>query len=190
MLKTIVTSILVAGIGLSSAQASDHYRPSKSPYSYQKQERRQGVDYAKVVHVEPITRTLSHRIPEETCWNERVRYSDNRHQSATPAIIGGIIGATIGHSLGNDKYKTNRTIKTVALGALGASIGHDIGNKQHDRDYYGQEQRCEVSYHTRYEEQIVGYNVRYRYRGETYHTRMDYHPGKRIPVQVNVRPIL
>lgn len=205
MYKSIIAGLVLATFGVTSVQAGDyhHHRPSKSPYSYSKHEfknygqykkhhnGRNQLDYAKVVHARPITRTLSHRVPHETCWNEQVRYVEPRHSSATPAIVGGIIGATLGHSLGSDKYKTNRTIKTVALGALGASIGNDLGKRSSSRDVrYGTEQRCEVNYSTRYEEEVIGYDVTYRYRGETFRTEMDYHPGKRVPVKVNVHPVL
>lgn len=206
MIKSIITGVLVVSFGINTALAGDYYnnRPSKPYYSYNADDhhykRKYGhkpnkpyddVKYAKVIHVEPITRTLRHKIPEETCWNEKVRYSERTSGSATPAILGGLLGATLGHSLGNNKHKTNRVIKTVALGALGASIGHDIGNKnRHQTTHYDNEERCAVSYHTRYEEQVVAYDVQYRYHGKTYNTKMDYHPGNTIPVQVNIRPVL
>lgn len=198
MMKALVTGLIVASLGVNVAFAGDYYqdRPSKSYYSYKPNElkykhHKKGVEYAKVVNVEPITRTLSHRIPEETCWNERVRYEKKGHSSATPALIGGIIGAAIGDNLGKKNHRDGRIIKTIALGTLGASIGHDIGRKSSRGEvHYGTEQRCDVSYHTRYEEEVVGYNVSYRYHGKTYHTEMDYHPGKKIPVKVKVRPIL
>ncbi len=208
MMKPLIAGLLVASFSINAAVAGDyhHDRPSKSYYSYQKNDhKRYGIsydqghknsfgkneNYAKVISVNPITRTLTRKIPEETCWNETVRYSERQSSSATPAIVGGIIGATLGHSLGSSKNKSNRNVKTIALGALGASIGHDIGRKNSSQNVrYGTEQRCQVSYHTRYEEEIVAYDVRYRYRGKTYHTQMDYHPGDSIPVQVNVRPIL
>lgn len=206
MIKPIIAGLLVASFGINSALAEDyrHDRPSKPYYSYKveghKYQEKHGhkkkksyddVKYAKVVNVEPITRTLTHKVPEQTCWSEKVRYSEGTNSSATPAILGGLLGATIGHSLGNNRHKSNRIIKTVALGALGASIGHDIGAKNRNEvTHYGNEERCEVSYHTRYEEQVIAYDVQYLYRGKTYYTKMDYHPGNTIPVQVNVRPML
>lgn len=220
MIKSILTGLLVASFGISTAMAGDyHNNPSKPFYSYKPHKfKNQGyknnsydhvnhnskihyghkpnqsyndVNYAKVVNVEPVTRMLKHKVPEQTCWNETVRYSERSHSSSTPAIVGGLLGATIGHSLGNRKHKSNRIIKTVALGALGASIGHDISrNARNEQTRYGTEERCEVSYHTRYEEKVVAYNVQYRYRGKTYYTKMDYHPRNTIPVQVNIRPVL
>jgi uncharacterized protein YcfJ len=37
-----------------------------------------------------------------------------------------------------------------------------------------------MRYHT--ERRLIGYRVKYRYRGDIYVTRMDYHPGKRIRI--------
>ncbi len=183
MIKQLMTGILVAGLTLNTAWADNHKRHGKSR-----------VDYARVVSVEPITETLTHRVPEETCWTEKVRYQEPgyRSNSYTPALIGGILGAAVGNSLGKKHHKTNRTIKAVALGALGASIGHDMSRRSRSANHveYRDEQRCEVSYQTSYEERVVGYDVGYRYRGETYYTKMDYDPGKKIRVRVNVRPVI
>jgi uncharacterized protein YcfJ len=50
------------------------------------------------------------------------------------------------------------------------------------------ERRCEVTQQTSYEEELVGYDVTYRYQGRIFTTRTQEHPGKRIPVLVDVRP--
>ncbi|WP_207062697.1 glycine zipper 2TM domain-containing protein [Motiliproteus sp. SC1-56] len=192
MLKQLIAGIVIAG--LSSSVLADH-RGDRFDRGHGKPHRGGQTDYARVVDVEPITETLTHRIPRETCWNEQVRYEEpvGGRDSATPVILGGIIGAAIGSSLGNNHHKSNRTIKTVALGALGASIGNDIARRSHPgatRVDYRTEEHCEVSYDTQYEERIRGYDVTYKYRGETYRTRMDYDPGKRIKVNVKVRPVM
>jgi len=188
MLKPPIAAMVITGMMTGSAMAE--HRDAKF-------DRGQGrSDFAKVVQVEPITQTISHRIPQESCWQEQVRYETpayDRPQSATPVLIGGIIGAAIGNSLGHSHHKSNRNIKTLAGGLLGASIGNDIGRRHTGgatRVEYRNEERCEVSYDTRYEERVVGYDVTYRYHGETYRTRMDYDPGKKIRVNVNVRPVM
>ena len=38
------------------------------------------------------------------------------------------------------------------------------------------------------ERRINGYDVEYRYRGETYMSRLNYDPGERIRVRVSVTP--
>ncbi len=144
-------------------------------------------DYARVTAVDPIVRTVSHRVPRESCWQEEVRYEEPVYRSPTGALLGGIIGAAIGNELGH--HKRNKQIGALAGGALGASIGYDLTRHNGpSRVDYRTEERCETRYDVEYEEQIVGYDVTYRYHGQLYHTRMDRHPGKRIPVKVKVRP--
>lgn len=153
-------------------------------------------DYARVVSVTPVTRSVSYKEPYQHCWQEEVAYQvpvPNRYQSQTSTIIGGIAGAALGSSLGSNHHKSNRTIKTIAGGLLGASIGRDYEHRHHrraTRTEHRIEQRCDTRYETHWEDRITGYDVRYRYRGETYRTRMDYDPGKKIRVQVQVRPVL
>ena len=183
MLKQLITGLMISGLA-SSPVLAENDRYNEFPPAR--------IDHARVISVEPITETLTQRIPQESCWTERVRYQQEPSRSYAPAIIGGIVGAAIGNSLGHKRHKSNRAIKAVALGALGASIGNQIGNR-HQRGTtvsYRDEERCEVSYETSYEERIVGYDVTYRYRGETYHTEMDYDPGNKIRVRVNVRPVM
>ncbi len=185
MIKQLMTGLVLTSLTCNLALAGDKgHRGAKHGR----------LDHARVVNVEPIIETLSHKTPRESCWNERVRYEErgSAHHSAAPAIIGGLVGAAIGNSLGERRHRSNRAIKAVALGALGATIGNEIGRHQRRQNdvSYRNERRCEVSYETSYEERIVGYDVSYRYRGETYQTRMDYDPGNRIPVRVNVRPVM
>ena len=50
------------------------------------------------------------------------------------------------------------------------------------RDY---ETRCHQQTAWRGDDDIVGYEVTYRYRGVTYNTTMDHHPGNRLRVRVD-----
>ena len=187
MFKQLITGLMITGMSCSLALADSNHNYGKG-----KHHNKGRFDHARVLNVDPITETLTHRVPTETCWTERVRYESRGDHSYTPSIIGGILGAAVGNSLGHKRHKTNRAIKAVALGALGASIGNEI-SRNHNRSSavtYRNEERCEVTYDTSYEEQIVGYDVTYRYRGETYHTKMDYDPGNKIRVRVNVRPVM
>ena len=149
------------------------------------------VDYAKVNSVTPIYQTFEHRVPEEHCWTETVR-RDLRpeRRSATGTLMGGIIGGAIGHAVGHGS--DNKKIGAVVGTMLGASIGSDISHqKRHSSRHasvYEDVERCEVSYRMETEERLSGYDVSYSYRGETYSTRMDEHPGKRMKISVSVRP--
>lgn len=149
-------------------------------------------DWAKVTHVEPITRTVEHSTPHKTCWNERVHYNQPRHQndSYTGTIMGGIIGGAIGNAVGHGKK--NKQVGAVVGSILGASVGHEISSKNRYQSgsysTYHDKKRCSFEERIRYEEEVVGYHVSYRYRGDVYQTRMNQHPGKRIKVRVSVEP--
>ncbi len=135
-------------------------------------------DYAKVESVTPIVETVEHRIPRQC---RHYSNANDHHRSATPMILGGIIGAALGNELGH--RKSNKRVGAVAGGILGASIGSDINRRQPSH-------RCETQYDIEYEQQVVAYDVSYRYRGQTFHTQTQQHPGKRIQLKLHVEPVL
>lgn len=184
-MKSILTTVLVASTltlsPLAFAKGQHHNdNPSRS-------------DWANVTNVEPITRTIEQRKPYEECWYEEVRYEtydNNGYQSPTGTILGGIIGGAIGNAVGHKKK--NKQIGTAVGAILGATIGHDItreSSHSRSRPEYRKEQRCETHYEISHREEIIGYDVWYRYNGERFHTQMDRDPGKRIQVRVNVTPM-
>ncbi|MBR9911744.1 MAG: glycine zipper 2TM domain-containing protein [Gammaproteobacteria bacterium] len=149
------------------------------------------VAYAPVTSVKPIYKTITHRIPERSCWTE-TRYvpSHRGYQSHTPTLLGTIIGGAIGNEVGHNK--TNKKVGTVVGAAVGASLARDWRHHNSASSGYSRpvsEEVCEINERLEYEERIVGYNVTYRYQGQRYQTRMDHHPGKKIKVAVNVTPL-
>lgn len=78
---------------------------------------------------------------------------------------------------------------TVAGTLLGGSLGNDYNNYSRDRDHYDSHENCRVTERYREEQRADGYQVTYRYQGKTYSTHMVQHPGKRIPIEVSVRPV-
>jgi uncharacterized protein YcfJ len=148
-------------------------------------------DFAKVTQVTPIYESVRVTTPRQECWTEEVTHRRGGHgQDAAPTILGGIIGGAIGNEIGR-KHKDGH-IATVAGALLGAAIGSDASrhsSRRHDGGYYTTtEDRCHTSYETTTEQQTVGYWVEYKYHGRTYTTRMDEQPGRRIPIEVTVRP--
>lgn len=144
-------------------------------------------EFAKVVDVAPIYRQIEVSTPRQECWQEQVtREVPTRRASATPVILGGIIGGVIGNQIGGGR---GRKLATVAGTMLGASIGADAART--DARYVsvtGTEQRCRTVQDSYTEQRVVGYQVKYRYRGRIYQTRMDHKPGDRIPLDVSVTP--
>jgi uncharacterized protein YcfJ len=145
-------------------------------------------DTAKVVGVEPIYRTVEISVPERRCWDEEVRHQHAGYHGHTGTVLGGIIGGVMANKISSGRGR-GKDAATVAGALLGSAIGHDISHKN-SRGYTttSMERRCEVTHVTEYEEELVGYDVTYRYKGRLFTTRTQEHPGKRIPVSVNVRP--
>lgn len=202
-LKTLSKSLIVAGIvsAVALPAAAKQYRDysDRSNSAY---------DYAKVVNVNPVVETYQVNNPIEKCWDERrpvqeSGYSQRRHKTRTPEILGAIIGAAVGNQLGKRGGGKARDVATVAGAVLGGSVARDVKkNNQRRRDYYEDGRRgrysqtryetvqqCEVqdSYTTR--EEIVGYDVAYKYRGNVFNTQMSQHPGDKIKVKVTVDPV-
>jgi uncharacterized protein YcfJ len=145
--------------------------------------------YAKVVDAEPIYQTVEYDNPERRCWTEKVATRRPQHASGTGTILGGLIGAAIGNELGHKK--SNKRVGAVAGAVLGATIGSDISRRNRSSGTqvtYEDQQHCEVTHRIRKEEELVGYNVTYKYHGQTYQTRTTEHPGKKLKIAVNVRP--
>lgn len=161
----------------------------------------QTYDYAKVINVEPIYETYQVNNPVQHCYDEQVSRPHNRsnlnYDSKTPEILGGIIGGAIGNRVGKRGGGKARDVATVVGAVLGGSIARDVKhNKRNNhsnrhyrqRDYYETVKRCETrdSYTTRQE--LVAYNVSYKYRGNIFHSQMNDAPGDRIKVKVTVAP--
>lgn len=148
------------------------------------------VAYAKVLDVDPIR--VSSRTPhtERHCWDERVstpRHERTRPHAAGPMILGGIIGGVVGHQVDNHRRHDHTAMLVGTL--VGAAIGHDMGDHDTQAATTVVSQSCRNMTHYERDEHIVGYRVTYRYRGQTFVTRTDYHPGPRIRVNVSATPV-
>ena len=156
-------------------------------------------DYAEVIFAKPIYETVEVIVPQEECWTEQTyghrHYPRRRHahnDSFTAPLAGALLGGVIGNQFGGGDGKT---ALTVGGALLGASIGDDIADANRDRRHAGlyrspqSFRRCEMVDHRETREEVIGYRVKYRYNGETYHTRMLRDPGDTLRVRVSVRPI-
>ncbi len=140
-----------------------------------------------VVGVEPIVRTVTDKIPHQSCWDERVRIERRGgSHAAVPTVLGAIIGGVAGGAIGNDSR--HQPVIAGAGAALGAAIGHDVSHQRDKRYRYVTEQRCEIDYELREREETIGYRVAYQYGDTIYHTRKQYHPGNTIRVNVTLSP--
>lgn len=180
---------VLAGLALlaTGAAQAQHYDRGAGPE----------FDYAEVVRVDPIIQNYDRPVQRDQCWREPVRYSEPvRYREArhdrTPAILGAIVGGVIGSQFGSG---SGRDAATAAGALLGYSSVRDDqrryggGYYTGGREYVRYEQRCATNTEYFREEQVTGYDVTYRYQGRIYSTVTDYHPGDRIRVAVDVRPV-
>lgn len=116
---------------------------------------------------------------------------ERRHQGGDTAasLVGGLIGGLIGNRFGGGN---GRTAFTVAGAAIGASVArnHVQRNQMYPEDvaHARTVRRCTESWQTRQVRGIDGYDVTYRYQGNTFNKWMHDHPGDSVPVQVVVEP--
>ena len=152
---------------------------------------------AKVLNVQPQYETVTYTVPTESCRIEQVPVYDDgyryQRRSYTAPIVGAIIGGAVGNTVMNGK--TRKRVGTAVGAVLGASIGADISRNRSSRGYhtssvsYRSEEVCQVVNEIHEEQQLRGYEVKYRYAGETYVTLMDQDPGRFVRVRVDVTPV-
>jgi len=178
------TTIAIAAITLASAP----YTLADSKYS-RHHDKQQLVEYARVIDSHPIYETVSYNEPVRECRIEQRAVRRNYH-SQTPVILGSIIGGAIGNELGHGR--SNKKLGAVVGSILGGSIANDLskGHRHgHGHKQIRHERVCTTIDKIRYQEELVGYNVRYKYKGQVYHTTMANKPGHRIRIAVNINPI-
>lgn len=148
-------------------------------------------DYAEVVRTTPVVRTVHVSQPQRECWDEEVERPVPSAQSGSVGgtVLGGLVGAAVGHRLG--RGHGSRGLATAAGTVVGAAVGNGLSRKAAAEETYRVDnvRRCRVTQETHTEERIDGYDVTYRYRGETFTTRMPYDPGRQVRVRVSVAPI-
>jgi uncharacterized protein YcfJ len=140
-------------------------------------------DRAKVISSTPVYEQVNE--PRRECWTEQQTYErreysrngNNTGGAVLGAVVGGLVGSTVGK--GNGK---------VAAAAVGAATGAVIGDRWNGRDgAYAYEERpvehCRMV--DNFHQQVVGYDVTYRYNGRNFATRLPYDPGEWLSLNVN-----
>jgi len=159
-------------------------------------------DEARVLDAREIREIIP--LQREACWNERVRGYEDRRITRTDtgqslgagAVLGAIAGGVIGHQTGNSSGARDRATGAGAI--IGGIIGHNLERNAPDgrrESTYIESvpternvERCRTYEETR--EAIVGYDVRYSYRGREFSTRLPENPGPTLRVEVDVRPLV
>ena len=135
------------------------------PYSSRSYSYGNRADYARVVETTPV-----YAESRQECWNPRTAaYEERRDRRSigAGAAVGALAGGVLGHQIDQGEG-------TAAGAILGGIIGHQI-ERQRDRDDDLDLSNCRI---TSYGTGVQGYDVRYRYAGNEYVTRMAYDPGQ------------
>jgi uncharacterized protein YcfJ len=143
-----------------------------APAAYAQYERPYREDYARVIDSTPVYTSSS----REECWNPNTGSYEERRENHTDIGKGAAIGAIAGGVLG---HQVDHGAGTAAGAILGGVIGHQI-EKERDRRDDLDLSRCRVASDSA--SGVEGYDVRYRYRGTEYVTRMAQDPGNRLLV--------
>lgn len=184
--KIITIMLLVCAFPVWAGHNNDRY--SGSPDGY---------DFARVVDAQPVFETI--RVPERhrVCRDQLVQRRVAEYRSPGPAIFGAIIGGVIGNQLSHGhrnkhghRHHDNRAAATIAGATIGGVIGREIQYSKYPARYYSETaQVCNLETSWRRQEQIVAWDVSWKYKGRIYHSRMAERPGKRIRIRVDLVPI-
>jgi uncharacterized protein YcfJ len=154
-------------------------------------------DYARVVRVDPIVERMRHPVAtRDVCYDEPVEvyqpgYVTRRHDNTGATVLGALVGGALGNQVGKGD---GRKAATIAGAVIGGSVGNNVARRNDrydDRVYHSggyataYERRCETRTDYTRSNAVVGYDVTYRYRGDTFHTRLDHHPGNRLRVRID-----
>jgi uncharacterized protein YcfJ len=109
----------------------------------------------------------------ETCRLETHSYQERSGDSFKGTLVGGLVGAAIGHELGNGRGQS-----TAAGGIIGAAIGNNVAGNR--RTTHANREVCHTEYRIEYQRELVAYDVSYKHQGRIHHTETKRHPGERI----------
>ena len=215
-LTSLVVAIgLAAGSTAAFAQSSNYYPPANDYNRYQQGEAY--YDYARVIRVDPVldgsSRTTTYngqRCYETTTasryerdgyygnpgyrndgyydpYNRSPQYGSNTGRNVA-TIVGGVAGAVLGSKIGGGSG-------SYAASAIGSMVGGMAGRTIYDRSVQprrGQVTVCDPVVRGTPVRGSYGdgdlYDVTYEYGGRRYTSRMNYNPGDRVRVRVDVTP--
>lgn len=144
---------------------------------------------ARVVEVRPLYRYERVNRPSKDCWyEEQEREERSSDSGAGKTILGGIIGGALGSRVGKGDGKKAATVLGAIVGAKIASDSHKRKNGDNNDEYVESRRVCRRVNQYHEERRIVGFRVRYDYRGQIYKTETRRHPGDRLRLRVQVTP--
>lgn len=184
--KTVAALLVVCALPAWAGRYDDRYPDSGIQYGY-----------AKVIDAQPIFDMV--QVPEDrqVCRQQPIQRRVAEYRSPGPAIFGAILGGVIGNQISRNhgskhhhRHDNNRAMATFAGAAIGGAIASEIQYSKYPAGYYTENvQLCETQTAWRSEKRVVAWDVRWKYRGHVYHSRLAEAPGDRIRVRVSVNPV-
>jgi len=176
--KAFTTALLSTLLLCSTSVMANKHKPNKHAYKHHEQ--------ARVIHVEPHYVQTGANKSYQQC--RPTKHHDNHHSASSPsyttAIAGAVVGGLIGSQFGQGNGKTLAAVTGTLIGGAAGYHYQNYDNQQHQRNTYKQSCYAKPTKHHRKQQ---GYDVTYRYQGQTHYTHLNYRPGKYIPIQGNHR---
>ncbi len=165
MKMTVLTLALIGGTGMACADPGPAaWFPARGD----------------VLSSTPIYESINE--PRRECWNEQVNVEAPRQRDYGGAVLGGLLGGVLGHQIGGG---SGRSWSTAVGAATGAMVGDNIDNSgNRGGTTVRDEQHCRQI--DNWSRRLTGYNVTYRYSGQTFSTVLPYDPGPSVQLNVNV----
>lgn len=138
--------------------------------------------WADVLRVDPVQGVTRTEVPRQECYEQPVVRHD-RGNSAAGTVLGAVIGGVLGNTVGKGD---GRKAATVAGAVAGGAVGNRASNR--GGSYETTQTECRQVNSITEQRRVIGYDVEYRYRGEVYTRRLNYDPGERLRVRVQVDP--
>lgn len=175
---------LMLALAATGVQARDANYPPPPPGVQPGPPQDDGAHYgwADVLRVDPVYGVVQTSVPYQQCYNQPVIQQD-RGNSTVGTILGAVVGGVLGSTIGKGD---GRRAATVVGAVAGGAVGNGVSD--HGGSYETTQTNCRMVNTTENQQQIVGYDVEYRYRGEIWESRMNYDPGERLRVRVSVTP--
>lgn len=135
---------------------------------------------AKVISSTPVIGQVT--VPRRACFDEL------RHEPPRSSGAGALLGAIAGGAMGNAVGKGSGNVLATGLGIFGGAILGDHIQNDGRQGSTRTVRRCEEQ--ASVENRVVAYTVVYEYAGQRHSTQLSREPGRTIPVQVTVTPVL
>ncbi len=153
---------------------------SYAPIVGVKEVKSSSTQYAQVLDVDPVTRSVAQSQPRQECRDVAVAQRlPERDGNVGGTVAGAVIGGLLGNQVGGGD---GRKAATAAGAVAGGFIGNRI-DRRHvgGRVVQGTERQCNTVSDTVHRDKVIGYDVTFRNPdGNTGMKRMTSRPGSRI----------